>query len=864
MRPILYALLLFNCTSLFGQQAVEINIDTQIGHAIVPGSSGFNVRIADKVWSYTHPDFQAAVEDLRPGWLRFFSGTMGDAFSSATGQYDLDYAWMFDKQEQYTKGYAFTEVKGPHRIAELYEVLGGIGSKLVVTVNGFSETPDITAELVRFCINNHIEVEAWQFCNEPYFYVPGRNRYWWNDGYDYALKMKPHADSILQLLPDAQLALNFTWDGIWPFMKEIKRYQDEQGRYWNLFSKHSYAPHIGRPEPFPEGFQRLNTKIIEATDAKAMQEIEDYTWPGAKMMITEFGVWNRPLNGIISAIYNAEYTLRQLAHENTWLIGSHEISNKAIPSQNRNDEILQAYSNGQTIDTDTMRTGHQLTHEGKALKILHEVTNHSNFIWNTQITNMPQVQGMDNTKVEGLFALAFRGQSGNDFLVVTNRSGEQLPLNLKIDGQSLKKKMTQVYIQADDPQSKDFPIIRSATSGEKLFIPPHSVIVYSWANQGDIPLPASRIYQAKIKSQGIQLKWWPVESAESYEIRYGQQENQLDQSLIVDGSQTQMIVPNLEKDKSYNFQVFPRKGKQIGQASKTIQLDFKAPTAVSIFKTATRNQSITVWWRSVANANGYLVKATNLQTKAVQIYNAKNAFGYRFEEVDYDVPYHLEVLAYNGLDTSKAANFKTVRPRTNLPIPAMNISAAAQADGRILLKWVTQDSIHDDVRYRLLRGPAPHDFEPIAENITGSTYFDTLPDPEQDYFYTLKTYNQAGESNFYPNVASIIPYEQARRITVEKTEDKVDYFLIKVVYENIPQNQVQQFGLSYSNISYLNAEATPIAGQDLTSSGARGSYTVRLPKQLLRKNATFALKAYIKNDLETTFSIPPYPNIRTN
>ena len=62
-----------------------------------------------------------------------------------------------------------------------------------------------------------------------------------------------------------------------------------------------------------------------------MDQIENYSWEGVPLLITEFGVWNRAVNGIYSGIYVAEYTLRQLAHPNTWLIGSHEISNNAKP-----------------------------------------------------------------------------------------------------------------------------------------------------------------------------------------------------------------------------------------------------------------------------------------------------------------------------------------------------------------------------------------------------------------------------------------------------------------------------------------------------------------------------------------------------
>ena len=93
---------------------------------------------------------------------------------------------MFDKGEAYDRLYEFVEVKGPHRLIDLYHLMGTVGGKVVITVNAFTETPEMTAELARFCKNNHIQVEAWQFCNEPYFYVPGRQRFWWNDGFDYA------------------------------------------------------------------------------------------------------------------------------------------------------------------------------------------------------------------------------------------------------------------------------------------------------------------------------------------------------------------------------------------------------------------------------------------------------------------------------------------------------------------------------------------------------------------------------------------------------------------------------------------------------------------------------------------------------
>ncbi|MEP1892960.1 MAG: hypothetical protein ABJJ14_14865, partial [Cyclobacteriaceae bacterium] len=440
---------LLGCSQQNENQAV-INLSDEGGHSLIKGSSGFNVRIADKVWSYSHPDFVAAVDSMKPGWLRYFSGTMGDAFNSATGLYDYDYAWQFDHQSQYFKGYAFTQIKGPHTIADLYQVLGRVGGKLVVTINGFTETPQIAAELARFCKNNNIEVEAWQFCNEPYFYVPNRDRYWWNDGSDYALKMKPFADSIKSVFPDAKLALNFTWDGIWGFMREIHSYQEANGHYYNVFSKHSYAPHIGGKEPFDSAYRRGNTKLLQATSPQAMEEIEKFTWEGAPLMVTEFGTWNGALSRIYSAIYNAEYTLRQLEHENAFLIGSHEISNKARPGKSWNKEIVEAFKNGEELNTDSLRTGVRFSDEGKAIYLVHQATNNSDYTFKSDLTGGPIVPGMKGRQEQGWYARGFRGVGAYDYLVICNRSDKTIKPVIKFNNSNLETNLSGLEIFSAD------------------------------------------------------------------------------------------------------------------------------------------------------------------------------------------------------------------------------------------------------------------------------------------------------------------------------------------------------------------------------------------------------------------------------
>ena len=547
-----------------------INIDTKNGHAIKIGSSGFNVRIADKSWSYLHPDFRKAVHQLKPGWLRYFSGTMGDAFSSATGHYDLDYAMMFDHPKQYLKGNRFLEVKGAHRIVDLYQLLSEINGKLVITINGFSETPEMTRELARFCKNNNIEVATWQFCNEPYFYVPHRERYWWNDGYDYAAKMKPHADAIKEIYPDAFLALNNTWDGIWGFMKEINKYQKEQGAYWNVFSKHSYAPHIGKKESVEKAYKRANTKLLEATSANAMQEIEDYSWKDVPMVITEFGVWNRPLNGIYSSIYNIEYVMRQLKHTNTWYVGAHEVSSKYAPKKNINNQIEEAFKNGTKLNTDSILTGINKTLEGKAYEIYHDVTNHSDFIFDSNVTNGFKAPGLKKAIETGFYTQAYRGINGYDYLVFTNRTKESKDFDIKIDGHQLNKEIEVNFISADSIKVKNTEIKKVTFSKGKINIPSFSVSVAKWRSKL-VTKPANpTIYKAEVLQEGIKLTWGPIENVKNYTITYNEVSSDVIKQIKVSSKETSIEIKKLNKGATYNFKMTAENKQGVSEFSNQI------------------------------------------------------------------------------------------------------------------------------------------------------------------------------------------------------------------------------------------------------------------------------------------------------
>ncbi len=844
-----------------GRQPGVIHINTDKGNPLKEGVSGFNVRIADKVWNYTHPDFRDAVHRLHPGWLRFFSGTMGSAFNAATGLYDKDYAWMHDHQQQYFRGYVFTDVKGPHRISDLYALLGEIGGKLVVTINGFTETPEITRELARFCKNNNIEVEVWQFCNEPYFYVPHRDRYWFNDGYDYAVKMKPHAEAILDIFPDARLAVNASWDGVWAFFASLYNYQQKHGAYWDVFSKHSYAPHFGGDEPFDNAMRRANSALIDVTGPEAMQEIENYSWEGVPLLITEFGVWNRPLIGLFSAIYVAEYTLRQLQHPNAFLIGSHEVSNKGIPAIDLNDVIWDAYEQKQPIDTDSLRTGVYIRAEGRALKIVHKATSYADFSWHTTIEGGKMVDGLHGEDLDGLYAMAFKGTNSHDHLLITNRSGYYHDFDIWLDDKLLDEKVKRTFMYSENPKEDNADILEDTVSTSPLNIPPYSVVLIQWEKDVKRPPTRSRIYRAEVINEGVKLDWWERETADHYTIVYGEDPDHMNDSIIINGGdQTSYIVSNLAAEKTYWFAVKATNSAGSSPLSAAVKLSTQAPPAPEIFNTTRRDTTITVFWRSVPGAKGYKVSIKSKSGKYTNSFDAQNVFGYRIDGLDYDVPYLITVAAYNGLGESNHSSPVEVTCKKGIPVPPRNISARMTNEGSVFLNWINQDTINSDIRFKVLRGKELYQFQELASDIADDHFIDTTNDGQSDYYYTVMAYTADGESNFHPNIATVLSIDEGIDIDIVEVNKTDDALLVRVSFDNIPDVADLRFGVSLSDISYLTVEETLFDAKEV---GAQ-DYMVEIPFDELTEGRTYSVKAFIRLDFSFIYSLPPHHNVTIN
>jgi hypothetical protein len=90
------------------------------------------------------------------------------------------------------------------------------GAKIVVCVNGFSDTAASAGAFAAFALSNHIQVAGWELCNEPYT-IPSI----FPTSTNYVAQMKPYRDAITAADSNAVVAIYFddagypepaTWD----------------------------------------------------------------------------------------------------------------------------------------------------------------------------------------------------------------------------------------------------------------------------------------------------------------------------------------------------------------------------------------------------------------------------------------------------------------------------------------------------------------------------------------------------------------------------------------------------------------------------------------------------------------------------
>ena len=813
--------------------ALTVNINTNAGISLTEGFAGFNMRIADGPWTYTNPSFKAGVKEMSPGFLRYFSGTSGDYFDMHTGQYVLQ--WFEGMSKNYNQEgedssnddfksipdlYKWMEGKGAHRFIDYARLCGEVGAKVVVTWNGFFDSPHKVAQFARFCKNNNIVVDYWQFTNEPSAF-PYPNYGFWNDGEDYMHKTKEIADSILGVFPDANLAAFY---GSWPkssFPANIKAYQDKNNRFWDYVSFHAYPTRRDEDVLFNDGYLTANHELQNSTGTDYFNSITNVSWPNARMLMTEFGVWNNALNNKnYAAIYVSEYFMRMSNHPQAWMIGKHHISSAVSPLNNFQTEIMQAYQNKTPLNTDLLNTGFRITTEGFGHYIINKALNNSSFSWQTTHDNLDVVPKRNSGSIPALYVTSYKGTNDRDYLLATNKTGHFYNLNILIDGALLTRKAIIEYFTDSDPSKPITTVLLDSMLANEIKVPPYSVMRVEWLKDVTaIPAPlAPRIYYVDHGNGSVRLKWWERATAESYRIRYGT-------SPGVYAETTDVTVPEaeisgLQTGQTYYFAVTATNASGSSGYSNEISTRVDVPSQPQINFVYEESERITIHWESVPFANGYRVKYGTSPGVYTHIIDVGNATGYILRKLQNNTPYYINVTAYNESGEGENAAEIDATPVINRPWPPYLAFAKESSDGTVDVSWTPSDSTHNAV-FDVYYCPTPWDesrYELVATNISGTQYKDNTPRSKGYHYYRVKSRNAVGESVYFSNIATV------DKIMESNTDVSTGYQFPVTIYPN-PVSDVVYLSVDNSQRSVNYKVYNAIGRMMIKGSGCEISLT---------------------------------------
>ena len=734
-----------------------INFESNSGHELTEGFSGFNVRITDTPWNFNHPEFRAAAKSMKPGFLRYFSGTLGDYFNMNTGMFEQEWFEPFtNKGEDYSKIpdiYKWMEAKGPHRLSDMNDMNGELGSKLVITFNGFLDTPENAANIAKFCKDNNIVVDSWQLCNEPNFYVPD-NRYFFLDGKDYATKQKEFADAIYSIFPDAKLALSYGWDNSNNFFDKIKLFGTP---YWNVVSLHSYPVHATDAN-FDEAMLRANSRLVDRTDDAQFTKIKNNSWENAPLLVTEYSVWNDRLKDkYYSTIYVAEYLTRMSSQPNSWMVGKHVINHSAYPIDTHEDEIMQAYAQGTQINVNELQTRYKHDIESIGLIVVNEAINNSDYAYTTTTSGGTSVPNLSAT-TPALYAQAYKGINGKQYWVIINKSAFYHRINLQKDGSAISEELLMEYITSDNPQATMVRILtKTINSTNGISVPPFSIIRLE---QQAVTVPAPkepRIYSVNNGNGSVVLKWWLRETADKYTIKYGTASGSHNMTKEITGTENNSTeITELTNGEQYYFVVTATNSEGESNISNEVTAKMIKPDAPVILSTHPLSGKVTVEWQSVPFANGYKVKYGSTSGNYTETIDTKNVTGFIVRNLPNNEELFFTVVAYNGFGESNASNEMSATPRAKIPNCPYLINAVEDTnDGTVTVNWTPSDSTHTGT-FKLYRSQTPQSgYQLIAENIDMISYKDKEYLTTGNYYYRLKTENDIGESFFYSQIATV-------------------------------------------------------------------------------------------------------------
>ena len=448
--------------------SLQIKIDTQSSIPLRKELYGFNSNMMSGDYGYLDEDFVALTKALRPKTLRFPGGTVGNFYHwniSGFRQDEMNSTLSTQLNRRNKANFTKLEKRRDGIISfdDFMKLCNDLDITPIVVVNLWTGNPEESAAWVRYTIEKGFKVNYWELGNE--YYLPHYVKKF-RTAEIYLNEAKKHALAMKRVNPNIKVSVSATpvafhkegflikrvqrkWD------EQLANYSDPSSTDWfDAFSVHVYAYKAVKNVEI-DVMRRYLFGWIHYECEEAMSYYEQL-FPDKEMWITEWNIanpGNRVANTQLHAMYVGDFFLKLLSYPKITHANFHVLAGpgKGFPVFSRITPVSTKtfWKYGGEPESDYGDTIRRTVYS--SFQLIGEVFAESDSQYSFSTENLPQLAGKldyENIQIPGVQIQAI-GNSQTVFLMVSNRTANELMPYLLIDGKKIKKEVVFRHVSND-------------------------------------------------------------------------------------------------------------------------------------------------------------------------------------------------------------------------------------------------------------------------------------------------------------------------------------------------------------------------------------------------------------------------------